>query len=67
MEECNNEQSGKKCWTVDQQFVNDEWITLSYTYDVASVDELEIGISIEVADETEAGLLIDEIKIEAEK
>jgi trypsin len=63
----NNEQSGKKCWTVDQQFVNDEWITLSYTFDVASVDELEIGVSIEVADEAEAGLLIDEIKIEAEK
>jgi trypsin len=63
----NNEQSGKKCWRYDHEFQNDNWITLSYLFDVASVNTLEVGVSIEAANVEESGLFIDEITIEAEK
>jgi trypsin len=62
----NNEQSGQKCWRALQEFQNDEWITLTYHFDTVSVDQLQLSIKIDTVDEDNAGLLIDEITIDAE-
>jgi len=62
----NNNQNGQKCWGAMHEIKNDEWKTLTYIVDVAAVDELEIAVRISVADGDNSGLLIDQIKIEAE-
>jgi len=62
----NNEQSGQKCWRASHEYRNDEWVTLTYQFDPVAVNELQLRISIETADEDNAGLLIDKITIDAE-
>ncbi len=62
----NNEQSGQKCWRASYEFLNDEWVNISYHFDTVAVDELQIRLRVDTADEVNAGLFIDEIIIDAE-
>ena len=62
----NNEQSGQKCWRASHELQNDEWATVTYQFDAVAVDELEVRLRIDAADEDNAGLFIDEIIIDAE-
>jgi trypsin len=62
----NNEQSGQKCWRASYEFLNDEWVNISYHFDTVAVDELQVRLRVDTADEVNAGLFIDEIIIDAE-
>ena len=62
----NNEQSGQKCWRASYELQNDEWATVTYQFDAVAVNELQVILRIDTADEDNAGLFIDEITIDAE-
>ena len=62
----NNEQSGQKCWRASYELQNDEWTTVTYHFDAVAVNELQMRLRIDTADEDNGGLFVDEITIDAE-